>query len=80
LFFRVELNYIGTSFGNLPSFSQFAERLAERSQRNFDHQHSIVEQSSGEITTVKWQQKIHQPNVILNFVSFDIKLKGLVEF
>jgi hypothetical protein len=56
---RIELNYVGTSFGNLPSFSQFTERLAERNQRTFEQQHTGV----GEVARIKWQQKIYQPNV-----------------
>ncbi|KAI6176362.1 hypothetical protein M3Y97_00789900 [Aphelenchoides bicaudatus] len=59
---KVDLNYIGTSFGNLPSFSQFAERLAERSQRTFEQTHTVEQSGGGEVAIIKWQQKIHQPN------------------
>lgn len=60
---RVDLNYVGTSFGNLPSFSQFAERLAERNQRTFEQQHTVEQAGIGEVASIKWQQKIYQPNV-----------------
>jgi hypothetical protein len=64
LAFSVELNYVGTSFGNLPSFSQFSERLAERSQsRGYGQSQANSHQQSSEIAFIKWQQKIPQPSV-----------------
>ncbi|KAI6214518.1 Meckel syndrome type 1-like protein [Aphelenchoides besseyi] len=58
----IELTYVGTAFGDLPSFEQFAERLADRNQRAFGQFATNSERKPSERLVVKWQQKIEKPS------------------
>ncbi|CAD5230299.1 unnamed protein product [Bursaphelenchus okinawaensis] len=64
----VKLNYVGTSFGNLPSFQQFTKKVTDIHQRGvWKHgkQSTSTEykplDSNAEVVIVKWQQKIGNP-------------------
>ncbi|KAI6200823.1 Meckel syndrome type 1-like protein [Aphelenchoides besseyi] len=58
----IELTYVGTAFGDLPSFEQFAERLADRNQRALGQFATNSERKPSERLVVKWQQKIEKPS------------------
>lgn len=65
----VRLTHLGSSFGSLPSFSQFAEQFAESKQRRFlgpDGRAKPPRQLDPlavEEVRIRWQQKLPRPRV-----------------
>lgn len=70
---RVELTYVGTSFGNLPNFSHPPPGRLEKTQRISDRTVAPESVRAAEVVTIKWQQKIMQPDVSLFYLAGTIK-------